>query len=49
MESNQTRESWNKGKRVGQKPFLKPKDIGAVNVGHTQGMIELRFVWPLLA
>jgi hypothetical protein len=27
MESNQHREPWNKGKLVGQKPPLKPKDI----------------------
>lgn len=29
METNQTREPWNKGKLVGQKPPLKPKDIWA--------------------
>lgn len=28
MESNQSREPWNKGKLIGQKPPLKPKDIG---------------------
>lgn len=26
MEANQKREAWNKGKLVGQKPPLKPKD-----------------------
>jgi hypothetical protein len=30
MESNQHREPWNKGKLVGQKPPLKPKDIWAI-------------------
>lgn len=29
MESIKKRESWNKGKLVGQKPPLKPKDIWA--------------------
>jgi len=28
MESNHHREPWNKGKSVGQKPPLKPKDTG---------------------
>jgi len=32
METNQTRESWNKGKLVGQKPPLKPKDIWAIRI-----------------
>ncbi len=32
MESNQHREPWNKGKLVGQKPPLKPKDIGAIRI-----------------
>ncbi len=27
MESNQSREPWNKGKLIGQKPPLKPKDM----------------------
>ena len=30
MESNKHREAWNKGKLVGQKPPLKPKDIWAI-------------------
>ena len=32
METNQTRESWNKGKLVVQKPPLKPKDIWVIRV-----------------
>ena len=32
MEANQKRESWNKGKLVGQKPPLKPKDIWAIRI-----------------
>jgi len=32
MESNQHREPWNKGKLVGQKPPLKPKDICAIRI-----------------
>ena len=32
MESNQSREPWNKGKLVGQKPPLKPKDIWAIRI-----------------
>lgn len=32
MESNHTREPWNKGKLVGQKPPLKPKDIWAIRI-----------------
>jgi len=27
METNKKREAWNKGKLVGQKPPLKPKDV----------------------
>jgi hypothetical protein len=30
MEALQKREAWNKGKLVGQKPPLKPKDIWAI-------------------
>lgn len=30
MESVHTHEPWNKGKLVGQKPPLKPKDIWAI-------------------
>ena len=32
METNQTHEPWNKGKLVGQKPPLKPKDIWAIRI-----------------
>jgi hypothetical protein len=32
MEANQKREAWNKGKLVGQKPPLKPKDIWAIRI-----------------
>ena len=32
MESDQHREPWNKGKLVGQKPPLKPKDIWAIRI-----------------
>lgn len=32
METNQTWEPWNKGKLVGQKPPLKPKDIWAIRI-----------------
>ncbi len=47
MESNQTREPWNKGKLAGGKPPLRPQLSNAVNVSRTQGMTELRFTWPL--
>ena len=32
METNQTHEPWNKGKLVGQKPPLKPKEVWAIRV-----------------
>ena len=32
MECNHTREPWNKGKLIGQKPPLKPKDIWALRI-----------------
>ena len=32
MENSQKREAWNKGKLVGQKPPLKPKDIWAIRI-----------------
>ncbi len=41
MESNHTREPWNKGKLVGQKPPLKPKDIWAIRV-HLQNRAKIR-------
>ena len=41
MESNQCREPWNKGKLVGQKPPLKPKDIWAIRI-HLQNGGRIR-------
>jgi hypothetical protein len=41
METNQTREPWNKGKLVGQKPPLKPKDIWAIRI-HLQNGHQVR-------
>jgi hypothetical protein len=38
MESQKKRESWNKGKLVGQKPPLKPKDIWAIRSRFTQNL-----------
>ncbi len=32
METIKKREAWNKGKLVGQKPPLKPKDIWAIRI-----------------
>ena len=32
METINKREAWNKGKLVGQKPPLKPKDIWAIRI-----------------
>jgi len=32
METAQKREAWNKGKIIGQKPPLKPKDIWAIRI-----------------
>ena len=32
METSQRREAWNKGKLIGQKPPLKPKDIWAIRI-----------------
>jgi hypothetical protein len=32
MESNHSREPWNKNKLVGQKPPLKPKDIWVIRI-----------------
>ena len=37
MESTQYREPWNKGKLVGQKPPLKPKDIWAIRINLQNG------------
>ncbi|MDD3471728.1 MAG: hypothetical protein PHS86_03005 [Syntrophaceae bacterium] len=41
MESIKTREAWNKGKLVGQKPPLKPKDIWAIRI-HLQNAHVVR-------
>jgi hypothetical protein len=41
MESDQHREPWNKGKLVGQKPPLKPKDIWAIRI-HLQNVHQVR-------
>ena len=41
MESNHTREPWNKGKLIGQKPPLKPKDIWAIRI-HLQNAHQVR-------
>ena len=41
MESNQSREPWNKGKLIGQKPPLKPKDIWAIRI-HLQNAHHVR-------
>ena len=43
MESTQKREAWNKGKLIGQKPPLKPKDIWAIrfHLQHAQAFRDL--------
>lgn len=41
MESISKREAWNKGKLVGQKPPLKPKDIWAIRI-HLQNVHAVR-------
>jgi hypothetical protein len=41
MEAINKRESWNKGKLVGQKPPLKPKDIWAIRI-HLQNVHAVR-------
>jgi hypothetical protein len=41
METTQHREPWNKGKLVGQKPPLKPKDIWAIRI-HLQNAHQVR-------
>lgn len=41
MESTRSREPWNKGKLVGQKPPLKPKDIWAIRI-HLQNAHQVR-------
>lgn len=41
MASKQSREPWNKGKPIGQKPPFKPKDIWAIRF-HLQNAHEVR-------
>lgn len=41
MEASRNREAWNKGKLVGQKPPLKPKDIWAIRI-HLQNAHAVR-------
>ena len=41
METSKQREPWNKGKLVGQKAPLKPKDIWAILI-HLQSAHEVR-------
>ena len=41
METIQKREAWNKGKLVGQKPPLKPKNTRAIRI-HLQNAHEVR-------
>ncbi len=41
METRQTREPWNKGKLIGQKPPLKPKEIWAIRI-HLQNAHSVR-------
>jgi len=41
METIEKRESWNKGKLIGQKPPLKPKDIWAIRI-HLQSKHAVR-------
>lgn len=41
METKQKREAWNKGKLIGQKPPLKPKDIWAIRI-HLQSRHAVR-------
>ena len=41
MESTQHREPWNKGKLVGQKPPLKPREIWAIRI-HLQNAHKVR-------
>jgi integrase len=41
MDTAQKREAWNKGKMIGQKPPLKPKDIWAIRI-HLQNKHAVR-------
>ena len=43
MEATQRREPWNKGKLVGQKPPLKPKDIWAIRI-HLRNERTVRYL-----
>jgi hypothetical protein len=49
MEANQSREPWNKGKLIGQKTPVKPKDIWATQLGqrrHSEKNLGLSQVIP---
>jgi hypothetical protein len=48
MDTAQKREAWNKGKMIGQKPPLKPKDIWAIRI-HLQNKHAVRDVHPTLS
>lgn len=41
MKTEQSREAWNKGKLVGQKPPLRPKDVWAIRI-HLQNAHAVR-------
>jgi hypothetical protein len=41
MKTEQSREAWNKGKLVGQKPPLRPKDVRAIRI-HLQNAHAVR-------
>jgi hypothetical protein len=41
MKTEQPREAWNKGKLVGQKPPLRPKDVWAIRI-HLQNAHSVR-------
>jgi integrase len=41
MKTEQTREAWNKGKLIGQKPPLRPKDVWAIRI-HLQNAHAVR-------
>jgi hypothetical protein len=41
MKTEQPREAWNKGKLVGQKPPLRPKDVWAIRI-HLQNARAVR-------
>jgi hypothetical protein len=41
MKTEQAREAWNKGKLIGQKPPLRPKDVWAIRI-HLQNVHAVR-------